>query len=250
MSLSKVESGISVKRQHIGMGPMGTSVFLSARNLGITEFEDLSRDGVAIINRKGASMGSGQFHGLSIYANSDPIALIRHVPTERPFGILKEARKLRRTIESRGEDEFCSANLLALYYQTLGIDLAAYLEDRGNGSIALEANISRIVFNAKKQIFTSIDDSGLERVQSRELVIATGGTEVTHPNLLKYGNKVSLSREWIVENKDRGRERLTGIKDRGNNQIVILGSGNSAASVIGELTSLPESRGFDIIIAY
>ncbi len=250
MAVAAAERGITVERQHIGMGPMGTSVFLTAHNLGRGEFEDLHHGGVVTINRKAESVGSGQFNNLSISANSDPIALVRHVPTSPPFGGSKEARALRDVLEGREEDEFCNTELLTSYYRTVGVDHARYLEERGDGSKALEANIASVVFDSHAGTFTSVDSNGIARVQSRELVLATGGKEVVHPDLLQYGDKVSLSREWIVKDKETPRKKLLEAKEKGLNQIVILGNGNSGASVIGELTSLPESEGMGIILAY
>lgn len=250
MAVLTAERGITVERQHIGMGPMGTSVFLSAKNLGSEEFKDIFKGGVAVINRKQESVGSGQFYGLSIYANSDPIALIRHVPTEKPFGRTREARDLRKILERRGEDEFCSSELLSTYYNTVGNDLAAYLEAREDGSTAIEANISHVVFDTSTNMFTSVDINGVKRIQSRELVLATGGKEVIHPDLRQYGDKVSVSREWIVKNKEKVIKKVLEAKKNGQNRVVILGNGNSGASVLSELTSLSESKGVDIILAY
>lgn len=245
-----IEQGIAVKRQHIGFGPMGSAPFYAMHNIHPDELENLCSGGVAIVNRTEKSIGSGQFHGLGIDSNSDPVDLMRFIPTSKPFLQTEEARNARKQLEKLATHEFCSFTILSRYYRETGKELAKYLEERGDGSTFIETNIHHIVFDEKSKMFTSVDTDGQQRIQSKEIVLATGGKERIHPDLDQFKSKILLSRDVLLLDKQKVRTKILEAKMKSKPLIVILGNGNSGIGALGELAKMEEVKGFSVVIAY
>lgn len=249
MNRLKINQEEPINRQHIGLGPMGTAVFYSARNQGEEQFEQLFDGGTALIDGSLDVIGSGRLHGLIIDTNSDPLDAIRFVPTEQPFGASPESRMARQALEALADQEFCNFADLTKYYQLTGRELAEYAEAQP-GSSVIEAKVDSIIYNNGISTFTSLDQAGRPISNSREVVIATGGVERLHPDLEQFSERVVQSYDLLVENREMLRAKLERAKQHNQRSIYILGSGNSALGALGELTKLDESQDFDIVIAH
>ncbi|HEY8998928.1 MAG TPA: hypothetical protein VIM53_01275 [Candidatus Saccharimonadales bacterium] len=244
-----MSEAIDVQRQHIGMGPMGTAVFYAAHNLGAEVFDGVCAGGVAVINPRLESVGSGGLENLAIATNSDPADAIRYVPATPPFGLTAASRAAREVLEGMDGYDYCGFPELTRYYRAVGRELLDYIMKRDDGSCAVEASVARIVCDERHGTFTSFDTHGVPIIRSHELVLATGAVERQHAALLPYAGKTVMSRSVLAHDPEVA-EKLAVADAAGKRSVVILGSGNSAISALGELTKLPEAQNFTFVVAH
>lgn len=138
-----------------------------------------------------------------------------------------------RTLRAYGRDA-APLPVVGRFLSKLGEKTAEFIRESSRSQLLLGRKVEWVRFglssDGKGESYTSYDQFGQAIVESRRLILATGGLEVPHPELENYKERLVMSGDVLTGEALPKIEELLQ-EERGNERIAVAGGDHSGELV-------------------
>lgn len=221
----------------IGAGPAGLGPLVYANGAGL--LQDFLKRSVVVVERS-MTVGSGTFGDYLINTNSKADLFLECFKGEKAAHFPKALRSDAFKTLSLQNNSPASMSTVADLLRSIGEDISDALVASEMSSLMLKTNATGVVANSDGtfDVLTS-SESGFSKIQTRKLVLATGGSPLRMPQLHKevisLCHKKGRKNLLMLHSGDLlsagGYELVTErLKQQPGSRILVVGGGDSAFS--------------------